>query len=127
MSVNTIERVLWELTDEPERVKAFFEDPDSYLTGYQLTENEFKMVRAMDVAAFNDYGVSNMLSMMAWNAVMGNNPVLMFDYLKRINRGKLPNHMKIPGWQFNLIRFAVSARRVCVGVLGLIGLRKHLA
>jgi len=126
MSVNTIERVLWELTDEPKKVKAFLNDPDAYLSGYQLTEAEFKMIRTMDVAAFNDYGVSNMLSLMAWSAVMGNNPVLMFDYLTRINRGTLPNHMKLPGWQFNLIRFAVSVRNAFVGMLSFFGLRKSL-
>lgn len=126
MSVNTVERVLWELTDDKERVQAFLSDPDGYLARYPLSEQEFKMVRTMDVAAFDEYGVSNMLGMMSWSAVMGNNPVLMFDYLTRINHGTLPNHMQLPGWQFNLLRFVVSVRNAVVGALNFFGLKKSL-
>jgi len=126
MSVNTVERILWEFTDEAERVQAFIEAPDTYLAQYPLTEEEFKMVRTLDVAALDAYGVSNMLGLMAWNAVQGNNPVTMFDYLTRINHGKLPNHMRMPGWQFGLIRFAVSVRNAWIGVLRLFGIGKRL-
>ena len=126
MTVNTVERVLWELTDDPERVEAFFDSPDDYLAQYPLTEEERRMVRTMDVAAFDAYGVSNMLGMLGWSTVMGNNPVAMFDYLTRINHGELPNHMQLPGWQFGLVRFAVVARNGWKRMLRLLRIGKNL-
>ncbi len=126
MSVNTVERVLWELTDDPEKVEAFFNDPDAYLATYPLTSEEYSMVRTMDVAAFDAYGVSNMLGLMAWSTVMGNNPVKMFDYLTRVNHGDLPNHMQMPGLLFNLMRFAVSVRNGWKSLMRLLGIGKSL-
>jgi hypothetical protein len=127
MSVNTIERLLWEFGDDPARAKAFLKDPDRYLARFQLTEQEFKMVRTMDVRALGDYGVSNMLLMMAWPLLNGNNPLMQFDYLRRMNSGKLPNNFKLPGWQFNMIRFALWMRKLWVGALSSVGLKKSLS
>jgi hypothetical protein len=126
MSVNTIERILWEFGDDPARAKAFLNDPDGYLAQFQLTKEEFRMVRTMDVKALDEYGVSNMLAMMAWPLLNGNNPLMQFDYLKRMNHGKLPNNFKLPGWQFNFIRFALWVRAAWVGALCFVGLRKSL-
>ena len=126
MSVNTIEKILWEFGDEPSRVNAFLKDPDGYLAQFQLADEEFRMVRTMDVKALGEYGVSNMLLMMAWPLLNGNNPLMQFDYLKRMNQGKLPNNMKLPGWQFNMLKTALWVRNAWVGALCLVGLRKSL-
>lgn len=126
MSVNTIERILWEFGEEPERVTDFLADPDSYLSRYQLTDEEFNMVKTLDVKAFDEYGVSNMLGLMSWSAVNGNNPFTMFDYLKRMNNDQLPNNMQLPGVLFNIMLFAVGVRRVLVKLLRLFGVRKSL-
>jgi len=71
MSVHTIERILWEFGDEPARGKAFLEDPDGYLARFPLTEEEFRMVRTMDVRALGDHGVSHVRRKMTWVAWRG--------------------------------------------------------
>ena len=126
MSVNTIERILWEFGDAPERAKSFLKDPDGYLSQFQLTDAEFRMVRTMDLKALAAHGVSHMLLMMAWPLLNGNNPLMQFDYLKRMNNGKLLNNMKLPGWQFNMLRFALWVRNTWVGAPCFVGLRKSL-
>jgi len=126
MSVHTIERILWEFGDEPARGKAFLEDPDGYLAPFQLTGEEFKMVRTMDVEALGDYGVSHLLTMMTWLSLHDNNGLMQFDYLRKMNRGELPNNMKLPGWQFNSIRFALWVRSKWVAALCFVGLKKSL-
>jgi hypothetical protein len=117
---------LWEFGDEPARGKAFLEDPDGYLAPFQLTGEEFKMVRTMDVEALGDYGVSHLLTMMTWLSLHDNNGLMQFDYLRKMNRGELPNNMKLPGWQFNSIRFALWVRSKWVAALCFVGLKKSL-
>lgn len=126
MSVYTIEKILWEFGDEPSRAKAFLKDPDGYLAQFQLAEEEFRMVRTMDVKALGAYGVSNMLLMMSWPLLNGNNPLLQFDYLRKMNSGELPNNFQLPGWQFNMIRFALWVRKAWVAALCFAGLRRSL-
>lgn len=126
MSVNTIERILWEFGDAPERAKSFLKDPDGYLSQFQLTDAEFRMVRTMDLKALAAHGVSHMLLMMAWPLLNGNNPLLQFDYLKRMNDGHLPNNFGLRGWQFNGIRLALWVRSVWIGALCLVGLKKRV-
>lgn len=126
MSVHTVERILWEFGDDSDRVKAFLNDPDGYLAQFQLTDEEYRMVRTMDVKAMDDYGVSNLLAMMAWPVLNGGSPLMQFDYLKRMNRGKLPNNFQLPGWQFNMIRTALWVRNTWVRALSLVGLKKSL-
>ena len=126
MSVNTIEKILWEFGDEPDRVKAFLKDPDGYLEQFQLNEEEFRMVRTMDLKAFDEYGVSNLLAMMAWPLLNGNNQLMAFDYLRKMNHGELPNNFQLPGWQFKAIGMALWVRNAWVGLLCKLGLRKSL-
>ena len=126
MSVHTIEKILWQFGDEPERVNAFLKDPDAYLAQYQLTDDEFEMLRKMDMKAIDEYGVSNLLAMMAWPLLNGNNQLMMFDYLRRLNHGTLPNNFKLPNWQFNAIRTALWVRNTWVKTLSAVGLKKSL-
>lgn len=127
MSVHTIEKILWEFGDDPERAQAFLKNPDRYLAQFQLTADEFGMVRKMNVKALSDYGVSPMLLMMSWPLLNGNNPLLQFDYLKRLNGGELPNNFGLAGWQFAMIRTVLWVRNAWVGLLCLLGLKKRLA
>ncbi len=124
MSVNTIERILWELGDDSDKLQAFLKDPDAYLSRYPLNSEEFQMVRTMDVAAFNRYGVSNMLGLMSWSTVMGNNPVMMFDYLRRMNNGKLPNHFHLPTPVYYIMRVLIRLRNTWAESLKFLGLKK---
>lgn len=126
MSVNTIEKILWEFGDDPSRAKAFLKDPDKYLAQFQLDEEEYRMVRTMDLKAMDEYGVSNLLGMMVWPLLNGNNQLMAFDYLRRMNHGELPNNFKLPGWQFRMIKLSLAIRNAWVGALSLVGLRKSV-
>lgn len=126
MSVNTIEKILWEFGDEPARVKSFLKDPDGYLQQFQLNDAEFRMVRTMDLKAFDEYGVSNLLAMMVWPLLNGNSQLMAFDYLRKMNHGELPNNFKLPDWQFRLIKVALWVRNTWVAGLCFIGLKKSL-
>jgi hypothetical protein len=126
MSVNTIEKILWEFGDDPSRAKAFLKDPDKYLDQFQLNEEEYRMVRTMDLKAMDEYGVSNLLGMMVWPLLNGNNQLMAFDYLRRMNHGDLPNNFKLPGWQFRMIKMSLAIRNAWVGALCLVGLKKSL-
>ncbi len=84
MSVNSIERVLWELTEQPQKVGDFVENTDAYLAAYQLTQEDCRMIKERDVRAMADYGVSQMLLMLFWQTVTGG-PAQMGEYMQRMN------------------------------------------
>lgn len=127
MSVNTIERIFWELCADPAKIGAFLKEPDGYLSQFQLTEDERKMVRKMDVKALEAHGVSNMLLMIAFSTVNGGSPLVMFDYLKRLNGGRMINRMKIPAIPFRMLGVIVALRNLWVGILSSMGLKKRLS
>ena len=126
MSVNTIEKILWEFGNEPARATEFVRDPEGYLAQFQLSPAEFKMVRKMDVKALAEYGVSSLLLMMSWPLLHDNSELMQFDYLRKMNDGKLPNNMKLPSWQFNGLRVALWVIVTKAKVLSLFGVKKRL-
>lgn len=127
MSANTIEGILWGLGDDPERRKAFLKDPDGYVRQFPLEEDEIQMVRMFDLTALEARGVSNMLLMNTWNAVNGGSPLLIFEFLRKINNGKMTNQMKVPGWLFAMLRVVLAVRRGWIGLLCALGLRKRFS
>lgn len=126
MSVHTVERILWSFGDKPARAREFVKDPDAYLARFPLTGEEYRMLRTMDVKAMDAYGVSNLLAMMVWPLVKGSNPLMVFEYLKRMNHGQLLNNFQLPAWQFALIRAALAVRGAWVGTLRLFGVKERL-
>lgn len=126
MSLSTIEKILWEFGSDKEKVKAFLGDPDGYLKQFPLSDEEFRMLRTMDFVAMDAYGVSNLLTMMVWQDLNGGNELMLFDYLRRINRGKLPNHFQIPWPAFQAIRAVISIRNFFFRILGALGIKKVL-
>lgn len=85
MGLNSIERVLWEVTDRPEqKVPAFLQDIDTLLEPYQLSDQDREMIKAKDVRAMSDMGVSPMLLMLFWMTVSGGPPSLG-EYMQRMN------------------------------------------
>lgn len=127
MSVNTIEGILWNLGEHRDLRRAYLKDPDAYLRQFPLGEDEVRMVRMFDLQALEGAGVSNMLLMNTWNAVNGGNPLLIFEFLRKINGGTLTNQMKIRGWQFAMVRLALAVRRGWLGLLCAVGLRKKFS
>jgi len=83
MSMFSIERALWELTTSPENTKRFLVDPDGLLASYQLDAEEIELIKALDVRAMADRKVSEMLLMLTWFALRGQDT--MPEYLQRMN------------------------------------------
>ena len=54
MSVSSVERVLWEFGENPERVRLFQANPAEYLSPYQLEENESKALTDVDLKTLAD-------------------------------------------------------------------------
>lgn len=127
MSLNAIERLFWEIGDDPDKAKAFLNDPEGYTAQFPLTDAERRMVLTMDVKALDGHGVSNMLSMLAFQVVNGGSPLSMFEYLRRMNGGKWVNRMRLPGWQFAMLRTVITLQNAWTGVLCTLGLKKRLA
>ncbi|MBS0416483.1 MAG: extradiol ring-cleavage dioxygenase [Proteobacteria bacterium] len=71
MSVNVLERVLWEISVNGSSRKRFREDPDRFLASWTLTERERAMVRAFDVRSLAAEGVSPLLTMGFWMEAQG--------------------------------------------------------
>ena len=71
MSRYMIEKVLFDVNENPGRAQAFREDPDSFLGGYRLEADERQMLKRLDVRAMADRQVSTLLLMMAWMIVRG--------------------------------------------------------
>ena len=88
MSVYTIERVLFDLTSDPQAPARLREDPQGFLAAYPLEDEEAHIIRVLDVRAMHDRGVDAMLSMRAFNAVEGR--ARMPEYMRRINTPAQP-------------------------------------
>jgi len=116
MGVSAIERVLWELGEKESRVEEFKADPDGYLAGRDLSDQERRMLKEMDVKSLVDHGVSSMLTMMAWPLIHGVDE-LPFDYLTQMNDGTLPSMGLKPVQHFGLRTF-LRCRKIWWGLVG---------
>lgn len=83
MSVNTLERLLWELGVNRSVQARFKEEPDKLLARYALSEDERRMVREFDVRGLAAAGVNTMLTMGFW--MMNEGSGSMSRYVKRMN------------------------------------------
>lgn len=84
MSINTIERVLWDLHASPEKVGKFHADATDFLSAYPLSPDEVALMRALNVRAMADQGVSQMLLFCSWQAINGGAPSVP-EYMRRMN------------------------------------------
>lgn len=78
MTTNTLEKVLWDITVNPEMAA----NP-TILQAYRLTDEELALIEEMDVREMADRGVSQMLIWMAWVATRGF--PMAPEYLRRMN------------------------------------------
>ena len=116
MSLEAIERIFWEIGDDKAKADAFLSDPEGYASRYPLTAEERRMVLSLDVPALASYGVSPMLTMAAFTLAKGGGDLLIFDYLKALNGGRMINRMRIPGPAFAGLRVALAGRSALVGL-----------
>ena len=83
MSIHTIEKVLWDLMAMPQKKEAFLAAPETVLDGYPLADDERDLLRDLDVRTMADRGCSEMLTMISWMAVNGQET--MPEYMRRMN------------------------------------------
>lgn len=89
MSLNNVERVLWEFGNDPAKIVRFTADPDTYLADYLLTDEERQALRNVDMKWLADRGVNTLLTVMVWPMLKGPEG-MPFSYLEHMNGGKLP-------------------------------------
>jgi hypothetical protein len=83
MSVNAVEKILWDICNAPERLAQYRSGPDALIAGYNLTAGEQRMVRGLEVRELTNYNVNPMLIMMTWNALIGADKI--GEYLGKLN------------------------------------------
>lgn len=84
MSVNSVERVLWEFGENPGLMEQFRSSPDQYLSPYQLSEQERDALLNNDLKTLASLGVSTLLTMMIWPIINGPEG-MPFAYLDHMN------------------------------------------
>ena len=88
MSVNTVERILWEFGEYPERLGQFQANPTEHLASYQLDDVERKALTQFDLKTLAELGVSTLLTMMVWPMIKGPEG-MPFAYLEHMSGGKI--------------------------------------
>lgn len=79
------EQALWDLSGNPAHGEQFSRDPGVFLQGYNLSEEEKRMIIEMDVRGLADSGNSQMLIMLFYLARTGGFANLP-EYLGRMNK-----------------------------------------
>ena len=71
MSVNALEKALWQVYLNPADKQRFCSDARAYLADFKLDEDERAMSASLDVMAMIGHGVNPLLVMMAFQTVRG--------------------------------------------------------
>lgn len=83
MSSYTVEGIMFGLQSDPGFLERFKEDPVKAIESYPLSAQERQDVLDWNVRAMSDSGVSNMLLMVAFTAIYGQEGIP--EYLRRMN------------------------------------------
>lgn len=83
MSINAIEKALWQASMKPEQAERLREDAHSYLKAFRIDEDDRWLLASWDVRGLIDRGVHPMIIMMAFAAVNG--PFAASGYRDRIH------------------------------------------
>lgn len=82
MTINTIERALFEVASSPERVRQYKASPESFLCSYPLAPDEVGLILNMDVREIIRRGLNPMLAMRAFSAIEGREKIS--EYFRRV-------------------------------------------
>ena len=66
MSMYAIERVFWEFGNDPTNVERFRQDPDGFLSAYNLEADERAAIKDVDLKRLSEQGLSPLLALMTW-------------------------------------------------------------
>ncbi len=83
MSVNLLEKVLWDLSVNRDAKNRYRADAGKFLGRYNLDRVERAMILEFDVRGLADLGVNTMLTMGYWMQMEGSRD--MGEYLSRMN------------------------------------------
>lgn len=83
MSINAIEKALWQASMNPKAAQRLREDTDGYLDEFRLDEQERALLNCWDIRGIVDRGVHPMVLMMAFAAVNG--PEASAVYVEKVN------------------------------------------
>lgn len=84
MSIHTLEKVLWDLHADPEKLNFYKRNPEEFLDAYPLNDEERGLLIEQHVRKMADRGVSQMLLFVNWQAVNGGEASIP-EYMKRMN------------------------------------------
>lgn len=71
MSINALEKALWQVYLNPADKERYCADARAYLQDFKLEESERGMAKSLDVMALIGHGVNPLLVMMAFQTVHG--------------------------------------------------------
>ncbi len=86
MSVHMLEKLLWEITQQPSRAAEFKANPDRFLLAYALDPDEVELIKNLDVRGMMAREVNPMLIMRLWAIVKGRDQTA--EYLRRLGADK---------------------------------------
>lgn len=71
MSLNALEKALWQIYTNHDDTERFKSDPQAFAQGFDLDDEERRMLAEGDSIAQIAHGANSMLVMMVWQAVYG--------------------------------------------------------
>lgn len=83
MSVNALEKALWEASSNPNVAQILRDDCAKFTASYYIDEAESSLLQSWNVRGLVEYGVHPMLAMFAFAAVHG--PAASAQYVMKIN------------------------------------------
>lgn len=86
MSVNTIERILWQVHTNPLEAERFRADPTACIKDFPLDAEERTWLTTFDAGAMAEAGVSSMVLMMAFQVLRG--PQHMGEYMQSLGEAR---------------------------------------
>ena len=86
MSINSIERILWQVHTNPLEAERFRADPAAYIEDFNLDPEERTWLTAFDAGAMAEAGVSSMVLMMAFQVLRG--PQHMGEYMQSLGEAR---------------------------------------
>ena len=84
MSINAIEKALWQASINPALAQTMRENADAYLSQFNIDDNERSLVSEWKLRAMLDYGVHPMVLLMSYAAING--PEAGMKYVEEIHK-----------------------------------------
>lgn len=84
MSINALEKALWQLYQCPADTESFRSDAKAYVQDFKLSEAEREKLASLDVMAMISDGANPLLVMMVYQTVNG--PHRLPDYFAIVNQ-----------------------------------------